>query len=330
MANKKTQVPKIKAKATAKAEVIAKATYQRKHTTTAVVPPDVTRAKTGAWLDLISPITEWAGLKGDALKFKRHLLRVQQEETLLRVAQEVRRKLSDQTTTRQVPRKILIPALEKASLEDADDDVMVDRWANLLASAATDVKVQPRFVGILEEMTGRQAECLERVAFNKRDKFNFPATIFADSFLEFAEHNIRRDFEREVQKTLTQENKVDEICDKLESAFNRPGVYLRVLFITSSDGDMWEGYDATAITGIHDESDFSILESLGLVREVVLKYRTSPKTRKYQAFETSVHYYHLTNLGVEFCEVCSRTRVAELEKLGTAAAQKGLKAQPPF
>jgi Abortive infection alpha len=330
MAKKKSTEPAIRAEATAKTEISAKIIRQRKHSVTEVIPPDVTRAKAGAWLDLISPITEWAGLKGDALKFKRHLLRIQQEDSLLRVAQEVRKKLAGQTATRQVPRKILIPALEKASLEDADDDVMVDRWANLLASAATDVKVQPRFVGILEEMSGRQAECLERVAFNRHEKFHFPATILADSCIEFAEHHIRDDFEYEVQKTLTQESKIDDICDKLVSAFNRPGVYLRVVFIFGGHGEMWEGYDVIARTGIHDESDFSILESLGLVREVVLRYTTAAKSRKRQTFEISVHYYHLTGLGVEFCEVCSRTRMAELEKIGTQSSRKGLKRQEPF
>jgi hypothetical protein len=51
---------------------------------------------------------------------------------------------------------------------------MIDRWSNLLASAARAVVVQPRFVGILEELAGAQAECLERIAFNKWTKFSFP------------------------------------------------------------------------------------------------------------------------------------------------------------
>ncbi len=181
MGRKKSQ--KIAAKAIARLEAVAKATYQRKKTTTEVIPPDASRAKAGAWLTLLSPITEWAGLKGDALNFQRRLLRIQQEETLLRVAQSVREQLVAATVTTPVPRKILVPALEKASLEDAADDTMIEQWANLLASAAQDVKVQPRFVGILGELAGTQARCLERVAFNRYTNFNFPAAEFADSFL---------------------------------------------------------------------------------------------------------------------------------------------------
>jgi hypothetical protein len=165
---KRVRAPKVEV--SAKAHATAKVSFERKKLITENVPEDVSRAKAGAWLTLLSPITEWAGLKGDALNFKRKLLRVQQEETLVRIASRVREKLADGEITRHVPRKILIPAIEKASLEEVDDDVMVDRWASLLASAAQDVKVQPRFVGILEELSGAQAECLERVAFNKMEE----------------------------------------------------------------------------------------------------------------------------------------------------------------
>jgi hypothetical protein len=104
-----------------------------------------------------------------------------------------------------------VPALEKASLEESDDDVMIDRWASLLASAAQKVKVQPRFVGILDEMTGLQAECLERIAFNRYEDFYFPSTILADSFLEFAEYNMSEMLKFEIAKVLTDETR-DRRC----------------------------------------------------------------------------------------------------------------------
>jgi hypothetical protein len=152
--------------------------------------------------------------------------------------------------------------------------------------------------------------------------------MFADSFLEFAEYYVRQDFEHAVQSVLTGEDTIDDICGMLENAFSRPGVYLRLIFIFGSGGDMWEGYDAVAATGISDASDVSILESLGLVRGVVLKYVT--KNEEDQNFEVSVHYHHLTNLGVEFCEVCSKPRLDALEKIGIAASKKGLSRQNPF
>jgi hypothetical protein len=95
MVKKKVSAPKIKAEATAKAELVARATYQRKHSTTEVIPPDVTRAKAIRWLDLISPITEWAGLKGDALRHQRQQLRIQQDIALEQLAETVHAKMAN-------------------------------------------------------------------------------------------------------------------------------------------------------------------------------------------------------------------------------------------
>lgn len=81
MMKRKASEPKIKVETTAKAEISAKVVRQRKHLIEEVIPPDVTRAKAGAWLDLISPLTEWAGLRGDQLRRKRELLRVQQDDS---------------------------------------------------------------------------------------------------------------------------------------------------------------------------------------------------------------------------------------------------------
>jgi hypothetical protein len=65
MSRKKGKGAPVKGSAAANFEAVAKATYTRKRTITEVIPPDVTRAKASDWLDLISPLTEWAGLKGD-------------------------------------------------------------------------------------------------------------------------------------------------------------------------------------------------------------------------------------------------------------------------
>jgi hypothetical protein len=138
MAKKRKPAAKLRAEATAKAELTAKATYQRKRTTIEVIPPDVTRAKVKAWLDVISPITEWAGLKGDQLRHKRELLRIQQEASLNRIAELAQNKIKSQSLSiSPVPTKFLVPFLERASLEDDTSD-LCERWADLLVSAATE------------------------------------------------------------------------------------------------------------------------------------------------------------------------------------------------
>lgn len=332
---KRARIPKIEV--SAKAHAVAKASFERKKIITENIPEDVSRAKAGAWLTLLSPITEWAGLKGDALNFKRKLLRVQQEDTLIRIASKVREKLVDVEITRHIPRKILIPAIEKASLEEVDDDVMVDRWASLLASAAQDMRVQPRFVGILEELSGAQAKCLERVAFNRWEEFNYPATIFEDSSLDFSSHNVQRHFGPAIDGLLNADvrkippSDLDEaIASALEQriiyGFCRPGVLLRSCFLTLRDEatSFYEIYDTVRDTGIRAHNDLSILESLGLIREVAF---TCDVTVGGNLAEISLYYWHLTDLGVQFCWVCSSARVQEMEERGRKSSGKNLRSQ---
>lgn len=75
---------------------------------------------------------------------------------------------SRKTKNRPVPPKLLFPLLEKGSCEDINDEVMIRRWADLLASASLGLEVQPRLVGILGELTGKQALLLERIACNNK------------------------------------------------------------------------------------------------------------------------------------------------------------------
>src|SRR5947209_3584621 len=157
MAKKKSSKSPIKA--AANVEVVARATYQRKRTTTEVIPPDVTRAKTVAWLDLISPLTEWAGLKGDELRLRRSQLRLQREDVLAEIVERARRRLENSETDRKpIQNKFLVPFLEKASLEDKNSS-LIDMWAGLLASAAEGGSSNHiHFVSIMSQLSPQQGE----------------------------------------------------------------------------------------------------------------------------------------------------------------------------
>ena len=162
MAAKKRAQYSAKANASAKLEAVAKASFEHKKTVTEIIPPDVTRAKAGRWLDLISPITEWAGLKGDALKFQRQQLRIQQEAALEHLAQAVRAKMDGRKVERPLPPKILVPALEAASLESPTSP-LIDWWADLLVSGATRDEVRPYLIDLMTKLGGAEAAFLNRV-----------------------------------------------------------------------------------------------------------------------------------------------------------------------
>lgn len=148
------------AKANAKIEASAKASFQRKKIITEVVPPDVSRAKAGAWLSLISPITEWAGLRGDALRYKRGQLRIQQEAALDALAGAVREKIKGKQILHPLPPKVFVPALEGASLE-ASDSPFIDWWAELLTKAAINGEIRPFLVDLMTKIGNQEASFLE-------------------------------------------------------------------------------------------------------------------------------------------------------------------------
>jgi hypothetical protein len=162
MAKKKVSARKVKAEATAKAELVAKATYQRKHTTTEIIPPDVTRAKAGRWLDLISPITEWAGMKGDALRHQRAQLRIQQEEALEQLAASINSRMKNKTIKHPLSMRVLVPALEAISLEDSRSP-LIDWWADLLVSGATKAPFRPFLINLMTQIGHQEAKILESI-----------------------------------------------------------------------------------------------------------------------------------------------------------------------
>jgi hypothetical protein len=68
-----------------------------------------------------------------------------------------------------VPNKVLVPLLEFAGLEDEDDDAMLNRWANLLATAAT--KPDRRHVAypeLLRQLEPVEAQCSTPCSTNSR------------------------------------------------------------------------------------------------------------------------------------------------------------------
>jgi hypothetical protein len=113
--------------------------------------------------DVFRPFTERRGLKAD-------LIRLQREDVLIEIAKKAFCRLEiENAVPSPMPNKILIPFLEKASLEDKDG-FLIDRWADLLASSAMHPEsAHPRFVQILSELGGAEAKLLRDIALFKAD-----------------------------------------------------------------------------------------------------------------------------------------------------------------
>lgn len=187
---KSVGLPKLEAtaKASAKVEATAKAIYQYKKAVTEIVPPDVVRHRARKWFDLLSPLTEWAGKKGDVIRYDRLELQIQREAALDRLASEVQDKLLGKKIKQVLPPKIFIPAVEAASLEDPESDLM-KWWADLLVSGVTISQIRPYYIDLMSKIGEAEAAFLEAI-WNKYDWWWMPQKhLSAESVaVEFFKH----------------------------------------------------------------------------------------------------------------------------------------------
>lgn len=112
-------------------------------------------------VDIFRPFSEARGLKADHI-------RLQREDVLIEIAKKARdRIVVEKILTEPLPLKVIVPLLEKASLEDTSDDYMMAKWAELLVSGATKKKITTRLVTLLSEINSDQAKLLDEIFFKK-------------------------------------------------------------------------------------------------------------------------------------------------------------------
>ncbi|MGH8610676.1 MAG: hypothetical protein ACREYF_01165, partial [Gammaproteobacteria bacterium] len=122
------------------------------------IPPESSGRLVDALVDIIRPFSEKRGLRAD-------LIRLQREEVAIAIAlKAVERLRITGSTPQSIPNKILVPMLEKASLEEPNSE-LIDRWANLLASTACFPHIKSvTFADVLSQIGGDQAKLLDRIA----------------------------------------------------------------------------------------------------------------------------------------------------------------------
>ncbi len=122
------------------------------------IPKESSGRLLDALTDIIRPFTERMGIRADQI-------RLQREDVLIEIARKARARIElERGEIKPLPNKFLIPFLEKASTESSDD-LMKQRWANLLASAATDYDSSAiTFCDILANIGRREAEIVDELS----------------------------------------------------------------------------------------------------------------------------------------------------------------------
>jgi len=112
--------------------------------------------------DFLGPTVKEAGkYLGDRARFHRMI-------STVRAAQRAKEQIAASgIVQRPVSLKILVPALEGASLEEEDD--LISRWAGLLATAATTGEAIPAFADILRQLAPEEARMLDFIHANAKE-----------------------------------------------------------------------------------------------------------------------------------------------------------------
>jgi len=285
----------------AKANIEATAKYSVKKTVTQRIPDDVTRARASAWLTILSPITEWAGLKGDELRYKRELLRIHREETLTAIMRRAAPGLAKiRRPIGPVPMKFLVPFLENASLEEVDSELM-QMWAGLLVSSAGNYSGDNvYYVRLLSQMSSQQALVFEKIIGGRspsaiEDSLTRMSFEFRHDFLAYY---LKSCFEQAKRKPRS----LVSAWTLLHKSLNISGLVVEHIDLGRKDveDEYTSGPPTYSIYQDNLDNDFAILAGLGLLKRTDTGYLVLNGQ-----WDVKVLAYYLSPLGSKFAQACA-------------------------
>jgi hypothetical protein len=253
-----------------------------------------------ALTDIIRPISEGLGLLGDKLSLRR-------QKTLLEIARRTRERLSVISGEVQPPApKFLIPLLEKASLEDLNETKLIDMWANLLATAATEpVEMIGQYTSILSETTSSQVLLMETILCLNGQELQ-RAGHFIDNYYYLNQTGLPGSIAR-FGAIEDAEKLAKALLDELD--INGVAVdTLNIFYIDDADGP---GTSISSPDGAYSDDkfyDFENLCRLGLLERIEVK------RFKLGKFDIDVHYYLVTPVGIDLYACCNPTKLERERK----------------
>lgn len=255
------------------------------------IPTESSGRLLDALTDIIRPFSERRGLKADQI-------RLQREDVLIEIAKKARVRLEiSGDIVQPISNKILVPLLEKASLEDLNDNYMIDRWAQLLAEATKYNSVAPRYIQILSELRAIDARTLEKIAKNRHNYFKNPYVVFENSPRIQDRQNIRseiKEFSKIVSSNTDINIIISEFVENFVDSIERPGsaIFKLQYFYKEKCYSLYDNFKECI-----NEDDFEsveILSSLGLINYIDINYAFN------KDHSVEIGYYCFTNLGCDF------------------------------
>jgi hypothetical protein len=249
------------------------------------IPTESMGGLVNALTDAIRPWTEARGLKADQI-------RLQREDIALEIVQKARRRMAlECIEAKPLSSKLLIPFLEKASLED-DDEALREAWAALLVSTTrTENARHLTFVDILGRISSEELRLLERVCFAYE---RFPERSYAGGHTE---ENLRAIENHGPLLSVATDDPEGPLKarNKFVTACKLRYGELTYLSVHTRNGTVFFYFEA----GETGRVDFQCLEILQRERLIEILRVDLP------GIGSTVGYFNVTPLGIDFVRDCS-------------------------
>lgn len=279
-------------KAPVQVDIGVKATAELK----AEVPSTSIGRLVDALTDAIRPFTEARGLRADQI-------RLQREDVLIQIAEKARaRSAAEGKELHAVPPKLLVPFLEKASLE-IDDEELRERWAALLLSASTSYDARMlSFLDILTRISSQEALLLEDVCYRVA---HFPETSYPGGHVDENRQKIEGNCRR-LNTASTDHSEHRQLFERFVSGTQLK--YGGVIYATTFNPQVTlYHYAKGALPGDPFYDSLSILD-----RERLIEFHTAAP----RGTGVQVGYFNVTRLGIQFVQACG-VRPGTLKKAST-------------
>lgn len=280
---------------------------------------DIPSASSGrfvdAIVDLIRPVSEGAGWLGDRIQLGR-------QQTLTKIARLTEKRLHlGNKPIKLPPPKLLLPLIERASLEEVNEAKLIEMWANLLATAATEkVEMLGQYTAILSELTSDQVRILERMTY-LGDEGPYDAGHLRDRHSDLNQAGLAARI-----YDLWEIDAPDNLIQELNSRLSVPGVALDCLLVYYKENPLEkeyyhiEGSDTTKIYTENKFYDFENLVRLGLIEKCELKRHDIGN------FNVDISYYIVTPVAADLCACCNPKLL--VRENNSQCASKKKKAKP--
>lgn len=235
--------------------------------------------------EVFSPVSELLGWGGD-------IIRIYRERTALKCFARTKQ-IASKTGIRlqEPPAKFITQFIENCSLEDENDEQLIECWAQLLVDAGTAYSAKHVFhANVLKQISGRELELLEILVRNGPGSYCLEHMTEAEYLFDF---NFPGD-----KLTLVDKFKMRDIKKSvraIKEVFYLPGLLILEIFIDDEESRQF----LEQHPDYHEEelASWQILQSLQLVRVVYRRFIANK-------VEYRLRLAIVTELGSQFYFAC--------------------------